>query len=128
MTGQTLARIPRRVPADMLQRVGTEILDALGSPHDESAWVVKTLVNSSLRGYDSHGVMRIPQYVKYLRAGAVTPGAPFELLRETRAMAVADAHRGWGQVAARKAMELAIEKARANSVGTVVVRNGQHVS
>jgi uncharacterized oxidoreductase len=118
----------KQIPAAKLQSIGTRIFESLGSPHDESDWVVKTLVNSSLRGYDSHGVIRIAQYVNYIHDGVVVPGAPFEIIRDTPAIVVADGHRGWGQVVARKAMELAIEKARTNAVGTVVVRNSQHVS
>jgi uncharacterized oxidoreductase len=117
-----------RLPAAEIRDLGTRLFDALNSPHEESAWVAETLVNSSLRGYNGHGIMRIPQYVRYLQAGDVAPGAPFEILKQTPTMAIADAHRGWGQVAARRAMELAIAKARTHAVGTVVVRNSQHVS
>jgi len=108
--------------------IGTRIFDRLGSPHEESCWVAETLVNSSLRGYDSHGVMRIAQYAAYLREGVVVPGAPFEILKNGPSMALVDGNHGWGQVVARKAMQLAIDKAKKSSVGTVVVRNSQHVA
>ena len=117
-----------KISAAILQDVGTRIFDALGSPHEESAWVAETLVRSNLRGYDSHGVFRIPQYVRNIQGGHVSPGALFEIKKETRVMAVVDGHHGWGQVVARKAMELAIEKAATHSIGAVAVRNSQHVS
>ncbi|HMJ62272.1 MAG TPA: Ldh family oxidoreductase, partial [Bryobacteraceae bacterium] len=118
----------QKIAARTLCSIGTRIFDRLGSPHEESRWVAETLVNSSLRGYDSHGILRIAQYAAYLQEGVVVPGARFEILRNTRSVALVDGHRGWGQVVARKAMQLAIEKAKRSSIGTVVVRNSQHVS
>ena len=49
--------------AAQLQEIGTRILDAAGSPHAESETVCEVLVRANLLGHDSHGVMRIPQYV-----------------------------------------------------------------
>jgi len=117
----------RQMRAEHLQVLGTQLFDAAGSPHDESEKVSESLVYSSLRGYDSHGVMRFPQYVRYIQNGIVRPGAPFEIKKETANIAVVDGHFGWGQVVARKAMEMVIEKAKRCGVGTVVVSNSQHV-
>ncbi|MCY3992218.1 MAG: Ldh family oxidoreductase [Caldilineaceae bacterium] len=113
--------------ADQLQDICTRILDAAGSPHAESETVCEVLVRANLFGHDSHGVMRIPQYVGQIRSGAIRPGTPIEIERETPASAVIQAHQGWGMVIARQAMRLAIEKARQVAVGTVVVRGSQHV-
>ena len=117
----------RRMPAAELKRISTLLLVAAGSPHEESEIVSEVLVNSSLAGHDSHGILRLPSYVSHIEAGEVRPGAPFEIEHEARAMAVVNGHQGWGPVVARKAMQIAIEKARECSVGTVVVRGSQHV-
>ncbi len=113
--------------AAQLQEIGARILDAAGSPSAESETVCEILVRANLFGHDSHGVMRIPQYVGEIRSGAIRPGAPVEIERETVASAVLQAHQGWGMVIARQAMQLAIEKARQVAIGTVVVRGSQHV-
>jgi uncharacterized oxidoreductase len=113
--------------AEELRQIGTLLLDAAGSPHEESEIVSDILVKSSLVGHDSHGVLRFPSYVRQIKSGQLKPGAPFELVRETRAMAIVDGHQGWGPVIARRAMEIAMEKARECSVGTVVVRGSQHI-
>jgi len=118
----------KQIQASELREIGAHIFDALGCPHQESEWVSESLVNSNLRGYDSHGVIRVAQYVQNLQTGQVRPGATFQIVKETAAMALVDGHWGWGQVVARKAMELAIQKARRHGVGTVVVRNSQHVA
>ena len=113
--------------AEELKRIGTLLFDAAGSPHEESEIVSEALVNSSLAGHDSHGVLRFPSYVTRITSGQLRPGAPFTIEHETRAVAVVNGHQGWGQVIARKAMEIAIQKARDCSIGNVVVRGSQHI-
>jgi uncharacterized oxidoreductase len=115
------------ITAAKLQQIGTLLLDAAGSPHEESEIVSEILVRSSLVGHDSHGIWRFTHYIGLIKAGQLKPGAPFEIERETRAMAVVNGHQGWGPVVARKAMQLAIDKARAHCVGTVVIRGSQHI-
>ncbi len=109
-----------------LEEIGTTIFDAAGSPHEESAYVAQTLVRSNLVGYDSHGVMRISFYVDRIKKGELDPGAAVDTVLETKTIAVLDGHQGWGQVLAKRAMELAIDKARGASLGAVAVRNAQH--
>src|ERR1700681_3558670 len=106
--------------------LAARLLDAAGSPPDESRYVAEVLVRANLAGHDSHGIMRLPQYVDAIRAGTLRPGAPITVERETRATAVLNGNRGWGPSVARRAMQLAIEKARAVGIGTVTVRGGQH--
>jgi LDH2 family malate/lactate/ureidoglycolate dehydrogenase len=113
----------RKLAADELQSIGTRLFDAVGSPHEESELVSEILVRSSLMGHDSHGILRFSQYTKWVHDKLIVPGAPFEIVEATTSLAVVDSHFGWGQVAAKKATELAMEKARESGVGTVVVRN-----
>ncbi|NWF70326.1 MAG: Ldh family oxidoreductase [Chloroflexi bacterium] len=113
--------------AAALQDIGSALFDALGSPHAESAWVAETLVRASLVGHDSHGIVRFTQYATQVQKGEVVPGAPITLLHETPASAVIDGHLGWGQVVARHAMQLALQKAAAVGIGVVAVQNCPHV-
>jgi hydroxycarboxylate dehydrogenase B len=107
--------------------LGARMLEAAGSPPDESRYVTEVLVRANLAGHDSHGIIRLPQYIDNVRSGGLKPGAPITVVRETRATAVIDGNRGWGPVTARHAMALAIEKARAAGTGTVAVRGSQHI-
>jgi LDH2 family malate/lactate/ureidoglycolate dehydrogenase len=58
--------------------------------------------------------------------GGIQPGAEFEILKETPAVALVDAHKAFGYVAGVKAMNLAIEKARTIGIGVVLVRHSNH--
>lgn len=112
---------------ERLRALGAGILDALGSPHDHSAWVVETLLRANLAGHDSHGFMRLLQYAAQVREGAIDPGAEITTVRDSASTAVLDAGRAWGQVAAKVAMESAIDKAARTGIGMVALRNCPHI-
>lgn len=65
-------------------------------------------------------------YYDRIRDGIQFPVTNFELLREGPTTAVVDGHHGMGQVIAKKAMDLAIDKARRYGMGMVAVRNSTH--
>lgn len=110
-----------------LYAVSVQILEAAGVPAADAAVVAEELQSANLAGHDSHGVMRLVQYVQMIREGFVRPGGRFEVLREGAAYAVADAHFNLGQVAAAAALRIAHDKARREGVAAVTVRNCNHV-
>jgi uncharacterized oxidoreductase len=77
-------------------------------------------------GYDTHGVVRIPQYVEDVGKGMIQPGAVVTVEKETETTAVVDCGWNFGQVGALRAMDLAIEKARIHHTATVVARRCSH--
>jgi LDH2 family malate/lactate/ureidoglycolate dehydrogenase len=83
-------------------------------------------VSADLRGIASHGVARLGRYVRGLKAGYIVPGVAFDVQEPVPAIAVIDARNGIGQVVSERAMQLAIDKARANGLGAVSVRNSNH--
>ena len=60
-------------PAE-LTRFAAELLAAAGVARDEAAVVAASLVGANLRGHDSHGVMRLPQYVGFIERGEYRHG------------------------------------------------------
>jgi LDH2 family malate/lactate/ureidoglycolate dehydrogenase len=109
------------VASDTLRALMQDIFTATGVPDEQRAIVVDTLMEASLCGYDSHGVMRIPMFYKGTRDGHIDPRAELEIVQETPASALIDAHRAFGPVAATRAMELAGDKARESGIGCVSV-------
>jgi hydroxycarboxylate dehydrogenase B len=114
------------VPAEQLKRLTTDILQCVGAAADAAACVADHLVEANLAGHDSHGVIRIPQYLDLISAGQLRPGGRMQIVEEAPAGAVVDGGRGFGQLIARDAMLLAMKKARAGGVGAVGVRNCGH--
>jgi LDH2 family malate/lactate/ureidoglycolate dehydrogenase len=98
----------------------------LGLPVREAKIIAENLVFANLRGVDSHGVIRLKVYAERLRAGGFKPKAKPRILCENPSTALIDAGHGVGQVAAMKAMKLAITKARKTGVAVVSVKNSNH--
>ena len=84
------------------------------------------LVTANLMGYDTHGVIRVPQYVNDVRHGAIVPGAEVRLERETATTALVDGGWNFGQVAALRAIGVAMDKARAGGITMVVTHRSNH--
>ena len=113
--------------AEQLENMGTEIFIAAGAPIEEAKLVSKFLVKANLAGHDSHGVIRIVQYVNAIERGDIKLGAEIKVMRETSSSALLNGNWGFGQVVAKRAMEMAIEKATESSVGTVCAFNLYHI-
>ena len=117
--------MPTFTPAE-LHRLTAEIFRAAGAPDDLAAQVADVLVDNHLAGHDSHGSLRIPEYVAGIRAGHIVPQARPEVLEETAATALVSGGWGFGQVAALFAANLAIEKALRERVAVVSVVRANH--
>ena len=104
-----------------LLKVVKDIFEVVGASTSEAEIVAEMLVTSNLMGIDSHGIIRVPQYLSDIREGRILPGAPITILRETPTTAIVDIGWNFGQVGARKATQIAIEKAKSNGLGCVVV-------
>jgi LDH2 family malate/lactate/ureidoglycolate dehydrogenase len=117
--------MPTLLP-DALERLTSAVFQRSGAPIDHAQCVAAHLVAANLAGHDSHGVLRIPQYLDQIGAGHVNPAGRTRVVQRTAASAVVDGDRGFGQVVSRDAMLLAIEIARAGGVGAVSVRNCGH--
>ena len=119
-----------KVPVEsaILAALMRDIFQGLQVSVQEGALVAEILLEASLAGYDSHGIMRIPMYAAGISSGTIVPGAGVEVLRETTASALLDARAGLGPVAAVAAVDLAIEKATESGVGCVSVVNCNDVA
>lgn len=117
-----------RVPVDALEDFTLRAFMAMGVSADEARRCTRGLMQSELRCLpgQGQGVRRLPAYHERIRNGWIVPGAPFEIVKESPALALVDGHNGLGSVIGQKAMELAIEKAKLSGIGTVIVRSSTH--
>ncbi|MEM2876004.1 MAG: Ldh family oxidoreductase [Candidatus Bathyarchaeia archaeon] len=113
--------------AEQLKNVGVAMFEAVGTPIDEAKQTVEMLVNSNLCGHDSHGVMRIPDYIEDILKGFCKPGSKIKIVRESATTALVDGGWGLGQVVAVKTMNLAIEKAKKHDVSAIATFNCCHI-
>jgi len=114
------------VGAPALESLCGRVLEAAGAPPRVAAIVAESLVLSNLKGVDSHGVVRIPEYLEAIDAGLTDPAA--EPAAEDRGqLVVLDGRRGLGQVAARVATRLAVERALGGGLGLATLARVRHV-
>jgi uncharacterized oxidoreductase len=116
-----------RIQAEAMQDLTAEIFVAAGCSAEESARIGRRLVMANLTGHDSHGVIRIPRYVQWMRDGTLVPGRTIAIVTESDSFAVVDGRHGFGQSVGTQAVELGIAKAKANGVAIVALRNAGHL-
>ncbi|MEM9695745.1 MAG: Ldh family oxidoreductase [Myxococcota bacterium] len=88
--------------------------------------VTEALVETSLRGTDSHGVNLFPAYCQFVDAGRINRAPTITTVRGTPSTAVIDADHGFGHHAGYEAMEQAMVMARHTGLGAAAVRNSHH--
>ena len=112
---------------EYLHRAAFHIFRAEGVPESDAHTVARHQVKANLVGHDSHGVIRIPQYVELIRRGHIVPDAPFEVVEESPTTARVNGHWGFGFLVTEKAMRMAIEKARDQNVAAITVVYQSHI-
>jgi uncharacterized oxidoreductase len=113
--------------AEALRRTVRDIFAAAGCAGDEAARIADNLVDANLTGHDSHGVVRVPLYVDWLRSGFVLAGQTARVVTDGGSFAVLDGCRGFGQTIAAQAVELGIERALEHGTCVVALRNAGHI-
>lgn len=114
------------VNAQQLTVLCTDILTKTGVPAADAHLVADSLVQADLWGHPSHGVLRLPWYVRRLHSGAMTTHAHVEVLNDLGAVLALDGHNGIGQVLADYARKEAVTRAMMFGIGAVSMRNSNH--
>ena len=104
-----------------------DIFVSHGAAVSKAEIVARSLVDANLKGHDSHGVIRVIEYVAWIAKGWIMPNADLEVLRETDSMLLVDGHFGFGQVIGREATALAIDKAKRSGVCVLSIRQSAHL-
>ena len=105
----------------------SEILREFGVPQVNSEIIAESLVKADLRGVESHGIARIPAYVKRIQHGLINPLTKYHVISEKNSSAVFEDENGFGQVIANEAMNLAIKKAKENGMAIVSGCHTNHI-
>jgi uncharacterized oxidoreductase len=111
---------------DLRRRVG-DVFEGAGVPAPIAERVACSLVEANLTGHDSHGVIRVPAYVRAVQSGRVQPEGEIAVVQERPTTAMLDCGFNFGQVGAERGMHLAVRKARQNDLAMVVLRRCNHI-
>jgi uncharacterized oxidoreductase len=112
---------------DRLRRLITAIFQAAGCQRAEAERIAIHLVEASLVGHDSHGVIRVAPYVQWLKAGKVLADRSLQVVFENEAIAVVDGQSGFGQTIGEQAVKLGLDKCKRHGVAVIALRNSGHL-
>jgi LDH2 family malate/lactate/ureidoglycolate dehydrogenase len=116
------------VQGDDLKTTVAGIFEKLGVPSEDAQLGADVLVLADLRGVDSHGVSNmLRSYVEGYKSGQINPRPNWKVIRETPSTATVDSDRGLGTIVTPRAMDIAIQKAKAVGVGMVTIGNARHL-
>jgi LDH2 family malate/lactate/ureidoglycolate dehydrogenase len=114
------------VNATSLERFVTDLFRNVGMEEKDAVFSANALVRTNLWGIDSHGVLRLPIYIKRLRSGAVKVKPDIKAIKGAQALELLHGDDGLGFVVGRVAMERAIQLAETFNVGVVSVIRSNH--
>jgi uncharacterized oxidoreductase len=110
-----------------LVRFAHSLFAAAGVPADEADVVSRSLVDANLAGHDSHGVIRIPQYLKAQADGALQCGVALKILAQTPAVLSCDGQWGLGQVQAHRLLDRLMPMAEALGLAAGTLMQCGHI-
>src|SRR5215210_5241841 len=97
------------------------------SSPEEARRIATYLTTANLTGHDSHGVIRVPVYMRWKKMGSIVPDQSVELLVDTPSLAVVDGRFGYGQTVTPQAVRIGIDKCKASGLAAVALRNAGHI-
>jgi LDH2 family malate/lactate/ureidoglycolate dehydrogenase len=123
---QGTMRAMQRLPASALEDFCAKAFAAAGLPPADARTVAQLMAEADLQGSEGHGIFRLPQYIRRIRAGGVNPRPRIRVERERAATALVHGDNGMGHLVMKFAAELAIEKARGAGCAWVGARWSNH--
>jgi LDH2 family malate/lactate/ureidoglycolate dehydrogenase len=126
MTAQHLSAQYLPVPNEAVAEQIRLVLTHWGMLPSDVEKTVAAMVDTDLRGIDSHGISMLMTYDRLRDSGRLNIDAPRIITSETPAIATIDAGGGLGHPVAVDAMKLAMDKASALGIGAVAVRGSHH--
>src|SRR6201747_314545 len=103
-----------------------EALNKVGLPEEDAATCAGLMAEADLQGSDGHGVTRLPQYVRRIKAGGFNVRPNIRVGREHAGTALINGDNGMGHLVMKRAAEMAVEKARVTGIAWVNSQFSNH--
>lgn len=115
-----------KVDAVKLETFTREVLAKVGVPDADAAIVSECLVHANLSGVDTHGVVRLPHYIRRLKNGTIRCEAKPTITHHTSSFAVVDGDDGLGHTVMYQACRWGAETAKKHGTAAIAVKNSSH--
>lgn len=116
-----------QVKISLIKEKVVSIFKKAGVPEKDAETIAEVLLDAEMKGIITHGFVRVKKYIGCIKAGGIKPSADISIVCDTPSWALVDGMGGLGIGISCKAVELAIEKAKATGVGIVNVRGSHHL-
>ena len=114
------------ISAEALRDFVARAYVAVGISEPEARSIAALQVEADLRGSEGHGVFRLPQYIRRIKAGAVNVKPRIRIERERAGTALVDGDNGMGHLVMKFAAEAAIAKAKVAGIGWAGAKMSNH--
>lgn len=114
------------IPHEKLKEFCTAALKSKSVRDDVAYHVSESLIQTSLRGVDSHGIELLPHYLRALDSGRINPNPTYNYRATAPSTGVMDADHTFGHAAGAEGMLKAVDMARTSGIGAVSVYNSTH--
>jgi len=111
-----------------LKKVISEILKGYGENEKSALLAADCLVKADMRGISTHGTYLLIPMFQRVKARMLDLPTKITLVKENNATSIIDGGNGLGQLAARKAMDISIKKAKKYGIALTLVRNTNNIS
>lgn len=118
-----------RFSREVLLKFTEGLLAECGVPKSDGKRIADCILDSDLRGVQSHGIMRLPAYVKLFKktgVGGINPNPDIRVVKEAPSFAVFDGDNGLGHIVSIKAMEATIKKAEKVGFACALANRSNH--
>jgi hydroxycarboxylate dehydrogenase B len=113
--------------AKNIRKIAKDLFLKAGASEKEAEIVSEEIVEASLMGLDSHGIMRIAQYLEQVKEGLIKPNTAIDIIYETPVSAIVDCNWNFGMVCARIMTDIVIKKAGKNNIAVAASRHCNHM-
>jgi L-2-hydroxycarboxylate dehydrogenase (NAD+) len=111
---------------EYLEKFTRNVFEKMGCSPEDAKMATDVFIAAELRGYSSHGMIRIKDYYQLWKAGRINIKPNVRIVHESPSTAVVDGDGAIGMIAATRSMQVAIDKARTAGTGWVSTKGSNH--
>ncbi len=114
------------IKAESLHSFIVDLTTRTGLTRRDADILAESLVDADLKDIRSHGLIRLPTYIRRMESGIIDTKKVVEVVKEKDSIRILNANHGLGQVAGVRGMEMAISSAKQFGVGICGIFNSNH--
>ena len=115
------------VKAEEIRNICINIFNLVGVDNKLSKLIVDDLIDNDIQGYSSHGVMRVKEYVNYIKQGYILSESKPTINLISNTTSMIDGNKSFGVLVVKKVVEHLLQKLKTNKFGFVTFANSGHI-